>query len=377
MAQKGRKSTSFYRGDAGRQKAEEELARQKARQEARKDQTNQPFRFRVGVGETTQFVILDEAPDFYRFEHNMKNPQTGFWDTFTGCVKEFDNCPVCEATGKDSYYALYFSVIDFTEFKTRDGVKHEFSRKLLVVKPAQQKKFIRAFNKAEKDGRTLRGAVFEVTRDGEKDSSIGNDIEFIEYMEEDELEGYVRSWKDKDGKKHTENCSEPYDYEEMFEEPDADKLRALVGAEPPAGSREANRRAVGGSSRGRSRDSEDDDEDGEYEKADRKERMKPSSRRGRNEDADEEDEEEEQPRRSARSRSAAPEKPASRGRGRSTEDDEDEDEEEDERPKPSSRGRTATRGRAKEEVYDEEDEEEEEAPRRAPGAGRRVKPRGR
>lgn len=370
MVQKSRKSTAFYRGDAGRQKAEEELVRQKAKAEARKEQGNQPFRFRVAVGGTTQFVVLDDAPDFYRFEHNMKNPQTGYWDTFTGCVKEFDNCPVCEITGKESYYALYFSVLDLTEFKTKDGVKHEFSRKLLVVKPAQQKKFIRAYNKAEKDGRTLRGAIFEVTRDGDKDSSIGNDIEFVEFMEEDELSGYIRTWKDKEGKKHTEDCSAPYDYEDMFEEADADKLRAIVGGEPPAGSREANRRAgVGGRSRARDADAEDDEE--EYEKPARSQRMKPGSKR-----RDEEEEEEEAPRRSARSRKPAEEEeeeetPRRSARSRKPADDEEEEE------APPSRGRSSAKGR-KEEVYDDgDDEEDDDPPRRAPGAGRRLQPRGR
>lgn len=376
MAKPSRKSTAFYRGDAGRQKAEEELARQKARAEARKDQVHMPFRFRVPVGETTQFVILDDAPDFYRFEHNLQNPQTKKWDTFTGCVKEFDNCPVCEASQKDSYYALYLSVLDFTQFETRDGKKHEFSRKLLVIKPAQQKKFIRAYNKAEKEGRTLRGAVFESTRDGDKDSSIGNDLEFIEYMEEDELATYTRTWKDKDGKKHSENCSEPYNYEEMFEEPETDKLRSLVGGEPPAGSREANRRALGSRRGGKDEDEEDED----YEKPDRKERMKSSPRRGRSADPEDE-EEEEAPRSSARSRRGSKddeeeEAPARRGsrRGRAEEPEDEEEEEE----APRSRGRAAAgRKPAKEEVYDEDEDEEEDAPRRAPGAGRRVQPRGR
>ena len=372
MVQK-RKSTAFYRGDAGREKADEELAKQKARAEARKEQGNQPFRFRVPVGGTTQFVILDDAPDFYRFEHNLMNPQTKFWDTFTGCVKEFDNCPVCDASGRDSYYALYFSVLDLTEFETRDGTKHEFSRKLLVVKPAQQKKFIRAYNKAEKDGLTLRGAIFEVTRDGEKDSAIGNDIEYLEHMDEDELATYVRSWKDKDGKKHTEDCSVPYDYEDLFEEPDADNLRVLVGAEPPPGSRAHERKALGSSNtrrRGRSEEPDDDDpppargrsrgRDDGYEKPERTERM-----RGRSAPAADTDDDDPPPARSsARSRRA----PA--------EDDDT----------PPARGRTAARGRAQEPEDDDPPPARRTASRRQPeaedddpppGAGRRLPIRGR
>lgn len=390
MVQK-RKAGGFYRGAAGRDRADDELAKQKARAEARKEQGNMPFRFRVAVGETTQFVVLDDEPDFFRHEHNMKNPQTGFWDTFTGCTAEWDNCPVCEALGKEPYYAMYLSVLDFTPFKTKDGTKHEFSRKLLVVKPAQQKKFIRAYNKAEKEGRTLRGAVFEVSRDGDKDSSIGNDIEFIEYMEEDELAGYVRTWKDREGKKQTEDCSVPYEYEALFEEPDSDKLRAMVGGSPAVGSREYERKALGR----RSRDDDDEQEDkptrrggrssGGYEKAERTEKMR-GSRRSRDDDDDEPEEEEQddKPARRGSRRSAPAEEAPARGSRRTRSAPDEEEEEDEQEDKPARRGgrrppaddepdeKPARRGGRR---APPEDEEEDDDP--PPGAGRRLPMRGR
>ena len=73
MVQK-RKSGGFFRGAAGRDRADEELAKQKARAEARKEQGNMPFRFRVAVGETTQFVVLDDEPDFFRHEYPRLQP---------------------------------------------------------------------------------------------------------------------------------------------------------------------------------------------------------------------------------------------------------------------------------------------------------------
>lgn len=401
-----KRGAAFYRGDAGRQKAEEELARQKAAAEARKEQGNMPFRFRVGVGDTTQFVVLDDIPDFYRFEHNLKNLKTGFWDTYTGCIKEWDNCPVCDVAERESYYAMYLSVLDLTPFKTRDGEKHEFSRKLLVVKPAQQKKFQRAYAKAEKDGRTLRGAIFEVTRDGEKDSAIGNDIELIEFMEEDELATYTRSWKDKDGKKHTEDCSEPFDYEKLFQEPDAESLRAIVGGSPTPGSRAHEERELGGrsSSRSRRRADEDDDGDGDYEPADRKSRMKsersaPKGRgRGRDDDADDDADDDGDDTSSSRrpSRKGRDEKPArTTGRRSSRDDDADGDDEDDgdaedtRTTRRSSRdekpARSSTRSRRGSEDDDPpfdtdgdgDDDGDDRGGRKAPGVGRRVSARGR
>lgn len=235
------KRSAFYTGAQGAKKMEEEQEKQKARKEAMKNRTHMPFRFRVGAGETKQVVILDDEPSFYQFEHNLKDPQTGFWSIFTGCVKEFESCPVCESTGKESYYAMYLTVLDLTPFETKKNETVEFSRKLLVVKPAQHKKINRFF---AREG-TLRGAIFDMIRDGEKDASIGNDMEFVDWMPEDELAGYVRTYKDQDGKKVTDDCSVPYDYLALFEEPDADKLRAIVGGEPSPGSRAHDRDAVG------------------------------------------------------------------------------------------------------------------------------------
>lgn len=270
----GRRSS--FRGEDGRRKAEEELERQKAKADMRKQQGNQPFRFRVTVGEEREGVILDESPDFFRYEHNMKD-NNGKWSVFTGCVKEWDNCPACAALDRESYYALYLSILDLTPFETRDGEEVEFSRKLLVVKPQQQKKFIRFH---DKEG-SMRGAIFRFTRDGDKDSAIGNDIEFTgEWMDEDELAEYVREWKDREGKTHTEECGEPYNYDELFEEPDTEQLRALVGGAPAAGSRREEDRELGRRERRRgSRDSDDRDNDNNGDRPER------SSRRGRDRSA--------------------------------------------------------------------------------------------
>lgn len=369
------KNRAVYRGAAGAQKAEEELKLQKARAEARKEQGLMPFRFRVGVGDTTQFVVVDDAPDFYRFEHNMKNPATGFWDTFTGCTKEWDNCPACETLGRESYYAMYLTVIDFTHFKTKDGTKHEFSRKLLVVKPAQQKKIQRAYAKAQKDGGTLRGCIFEVTRDGDKDSSIGNDIEMVEVMDEDEMLTYTRSWKDKEGKTQTERCHEVFDYDALFPEPDSEDLRKTVGGQPTPGSRAHVDKELGGRpSRGRAapRDEEEEEE------------APVRTRRGA---APREEEEEApvRPRRGAapRAEEEAPVRPRRGAAPRDEEDDEGDwqepvrsrgraapveaDEEEDEPPPRRAAGRAATTPpprRAVRQAAPVEEEEEAPAPRR-------------
>jgi hypothetical protein len=247
---------AVLRGDEGRRQAAAELEYQKQKQEERKNSAGnqQPFRFYTPSGESRQIIICDDAPDFFFYEHALKDEQGRYNRVFSGCTKVFSNCPVCESTGRESYYALALTCIDLTEFESKNGDVNEFSRKLLIVKPAQQKKFLRFY---EKEG-SLRGALFEMTRDGDTDASIGNDIEFVEWVPEEEMLTYVRTWQDRDRKTHTENCDEPYDYEAIFPDPDDETLMQLVGGRPQAGSRAANSRTLNSNSsrdRGTSRPS--------------------------------------------------------------------------------------------------------------------------
>lgn len=374
MADRGRtpnKRSAFFRGDAGARRTDEELEHARQKAEQRKALGNQPFRFRVPIGETRQVIICDDKPDFFMYEHSLKDAEGNWGKLFTGCVKEFDNCPVCESTGKESYYAMVLTVVDLTEFTLRDGTKVEFSRKLLIVKPAQQKKFLRFY---QKEG-TLRGALFDMTRDGDKDPQIGNDIEFVEFVSEDEMESYVRTWRDKDGKKHTEICGEPYEYEDLFEEPTTEKLRAIVGGRPTPGSRAHEEDAVGGrrSSRSSSRGGRSDDD---TPRGRDRGRSSSKSEDDWEPDADDVPFEPDPPARSTRrGRAAEPEdeQPTrSTRRGRAAEPEED-----DEPPARSSR-----RGRAAEPEEDEpparstrrgrapEPEEDDEPPPRRPAARR-------
>lgn len=230
----------FHRGEEGRRRSVTERERQqKQRDEAQSG--NRVFRFYVPVGETKEFIVLDDEPDFFMWEHNYKGSD-GRYGHLAGCCKEWENCPACEETGSQSYYAMFLTVIDLSEYTDKHGNEVEFSRKLMCVKLAQQSKFMRTM---ERNG-SLRGAKFETTRDRQLDSAIGNDIEFIEMVPEDELQEYVREWEDRDGKVHEEDCFDAYDYEEIFEEPTPENIAKQVGVEyePAVGSAESDRRLL-------------------------------------------------------------------------------------------------------------------------------------
>jgi hypothetical protein len=330
----GRGRANVLRGEAGRQQVEEELAKQKARKEAAQNRTNQPFRLYVKPGTTKEVIVLDEAPDWYMYEHQLQDPQTKRWNIFTGCLTEKNDCPVCKSVGREGYYALVLSVIDLEPYTTRDGKTVEWSRKLMVVKTSQIKKFVRRF---DNEG-SLRGAVFELSRDGDKEPATGSDIELVEFVDEDELKSYKRSWKDREGKTHKEDCSVPFDYEKIFEEPTYEGLAKLIGVNPnlPGSDAEADEEL-------------DDENDWDEEEDEEETAPPPRSRRGRRAkteevevdedeeveeeeeadedeedppfDADEEEEEEKPARRSTRKKagerkSARPTRPARPGRRR-------------------------------------------------------------
>lgn len=311
--------SAFIRGEQGRSRTDTELQRQKDKADRRRAQANKPFRFYVPVGETRQFIVCDDKPDFFLYEHALKDSEGRWGREFCGCIKEFANCPVCRSAERESYYAMALTIVDLTPYETRDGDTVEFSRKLLIVKPQQQKKFLRFH---QKEG-TLRGALFETTRDGDKDATIGNDIEFLEFVSEKEMATYVRTWKDREGKKHTEVCSDPYVYEEVFDEPTEESLLAIAGGEPVPGSRAANDRELGSrSSRpARGRASRDDDwDDADDNRGFGKDDDPPA--RGRRRSAESDD----PPARPARGRSREPEpedEPAPRAarRGRAEPED--------------------------------------------------------
>jgi hypothetical protein len=280
----------FFRGEDGMRHAEK-VKEQQDKQRA--ESGNRVFRFFVPAGESKEIVILDEKPDFFMWEHNYK--ENGKWGNFASCCKEWETCPACDKyPDNHSYFGMYLTVIDLSEYTDKQGNEVEFSRKLLLVKPSQQKKITRLYERHK----TLRGMHLEMTRDGEKDSAIGNDIEFLDFLSEDDLAEYVREWTDREGKTHEEDCSVPYEYETMFSEPTPENIAKQIGEEyePSPGSAKANRKALD-----EEEDEDLEDEDEDEAPARRRKTAKAGKkagatrRRAVDEDEDEEDEEEDVP----------------------------------------------------------------------------------
>lgn len=272
----------------------EEIQKQDVARELRKSQVKEPFRFFVTPGESREIVIIDDEPTFFRQEHAIKKKgQKGMM--FAPCVDESTNCPLCTTSDRPSYFAMYLTVLDLTTYINRDDEEITWSKKLLVVKPSQQKKIVRLW---EKEG-TLRGMVLEMTRDGDKDAAIGNDINFVEFMPEEELDTYVTEYEDKEGTVHEVIGFEEFDYEAIFPEMTEKQLQAIAGV-PITSSGRTSSRTTRTSARGRAAEEEQEEAPAPARgrAAARREATptRAATRRGRDEVPVEEEEEEHAPR---------------------------------------------------------------------------------
>lgn len=364
-------ASSGYRGAAGIAKMHEEEVNHAARKEAAQMNRDMPFRFFCPVGaEAREVVIIDYTMSevFFRHEHNLRDKRTNKWSVFTACIGENAICPVCKEAERPAYFAMYLTVIDLTPYTNKDGDEVPWSKKLMVVKFGQQKKITRL---ADRHGGNLRGMVLAMSRDGEKDAAIGNDIEFVEFMSEDDLAAYETTieYKDSAGKKQVKEIigHEPFDYDALFPMPTEQQLRAIVGGRPEPGSREDDDATIG---RRSSRPARGDDWESDAPAPTSRTAAKPTARAS-----------------APAARPAA--RPATRTRQAEIDHDDRPDvgveEEEEEAPAPSRRAappqRTATAAsqrkpaarRAAVEEDPEEEEEEEEA-EEAPPPSRRAAP---
>ncbi len=242
------------------------------RQTANQNLTWQPRRFWVPYqgdenNRTKEFIILDseyeKCPRFY--EHNLPDPQQGGKRLdFQMCIKEIDNCPLCEKDG-DSYYVQMISVIEslpeskfFQNNKTGETVKH--LKRLLPVKSRQQP-FFENLCKDTFQG-NMRGAHILTTREPDmKSAAIGvprlaidnQTQQVLRYSEQILINEYghapVHSQQGKLIKEANADIY-PYDYQKLFVTPSADELRRKYGGVIPAGSTAEIEKVWGGSSGG-------------------------------------------------------------------------------------------------------------------------------
>lgn len=201
-------------------------------------------RFWIKKGDETEVVLLDDAVDTVAFfEHNIK--KDGKWGNFESCPGEWSNCPLC-ATGDNKAFVWFLTILDCTGYTKDDGTEVPYFRKLLPIKSSQANTYKRILKAAQKEHGTIRGVVLTLERDtGDKSPAIGEPVirdtgKMYDFMDEDELveEFGHAAIKAKNGdviiKKN--DLLQPFDYEAIFQKPDAKDIAKRWGLGGQAGS---------------------------------------------------------------------------------------------------------------------------------------------
>ena len=173
--------TWYSTGFKGYAKAREDKARE-----------NGPGRFFIpkpkpGEFNSKNIVMLSDDP-FGFWEHGFK--LDGSWvGNNEVCLAGIDApCPLDVGKGSSlpisKYYVGLFTVLDMSEWKTKDGKVMKFQKRVLPAKDKLGGKI-----KLKKEQRTsLIGLEFTMTRDsGDQTPSTGDDMEFVREWKMDEL----------------------------------------------------------------------------------------------------------------------------------------------------------------------------------------------
>jgi len=144
-------------------KAEE--GRQAEKAEARSKGLDRIFRFGLKQDENAEVIILDDslADATFFHEHSDFNQATKKY-VFEVCPKEIYDCPVCQATGRDSTFTLFLSILHIDAYKDKNTNELRHSRNLLPIKYSQLAEFKKVLKMAETKHGTLRGVVLNLHR---------------------------------------------------------------------------------------------------------------------------------------------------------------------------------------------------------------------
>ncbi len=180
------------------------------------------------VGASTTIVFLD-TEGFYFHEHQIYRNNS--WKNWYTCLREFSECPICEADYKPSYVAAY-TVIDTAKYvskKTGKEVKNV--KKLLILKSTVQPMWAR---RREEAGGDLTYGVFKLYRDKKEQASTGEDVQYKGKLTQEKV-----LMLKPEGMSNEEFLA-PYDYLELFKPKSVDELRSImgqtvIGSEQPSG----------------------------------------------------------------------------------------------------------------------------------------------
>lgn len=187
---KSKSTPSFLKKGA---EAQAFLNSEEAKAEQRKEEAGKMFRFYIGkdhVGEDFRITFLDGdlTPDGSMIDCPMWSEHTVFhqgkWQNFIPPNPKDEPDPIQEQTGKDPALVFGLTIIDHSEYKSKDGKKsYKDERRLFVGKRGSYHQLLKY---AQKRG-GLAGCTFEVSRTTDEKPNVGDMFEFVEKRSLDEL----------------------------------------------------------------------------------------------------------------------------------------------------------------------------------------------
>jgi hypothetical protein len=193
-----------------------------------------PMRFFLKPGNSAKVTFLD-TEGFYFNEHNLFINNR--WGNFYTCLRDFSECPMCDAGFKPGYVCAY-TILDHSKYEGKNGII-QHRKKLLVVRPS-------VMNKLARRRETLEGnltlAVLRFTRDSKDECNTGEDIEFAKRLSRED----VLKFKPSDSKESDEEFLKPYDYMTLFAPKPVEELRRVSGQSAPVGAEDYGSSASSG-----------------------------------------------------------------------------------------------------------------------------------
>lgn len=209
------------------------LDEEKQKAAARQDANSKTFRYFMKPGTENMITFLDGDLDsetkmfkqpFVR-EHNVF--MNGRWNTHILCVSDNEPCPLCESasdqTQKVSPGALiaFFTIIDHSEYQASNGNVYANQIRLFAAK---RQTVMMLAKHAEKNGGSLAGCTFEVSRSNDKSANVG-DVFILD--QKNSMEDIVASFEERNDKGEVTKAIAPLDYESEVIYKSADELRQM------------------------------------------------------------------------------------------------------------------------------------------------------
>lgn len=148
-----------------------------------------PDRFWIPTGQSREIVFVDENAGAFR-EHNARI--NGSWKNWLTCAAPLmeagEVAPCCEKLGADNAYMVSMvTIIDCSKWTDKKGNTRQFEIKVLPAKYKTAQKLERKNSELQKDGKSLAGRMYKVTRETDKSPAVGDDYEFVREVDMSKL----------------------------------------------------------------------------------------------------------------------------------------------------------------------------------------------